>query len=175
MTDAGRRDVNSRIEEALNRLHAGHTLWWTMVSELDFEFEELPLLLSGLWDNLPADQRPVAVAAAWTLSDPPEACLPTDEWLKMFRAVGYIEGFLGFRATPPDQITLWRGGTRKTGMSWSADRGVAVRFQNRFDPPGKLWTATVKARYLLGYFNDHRPGEQEYVVDPAGLAPTEVP
>ena len=178
MTNAGRRDVDARIEDAVKRLQAdGETLWWSLVNDLGFSFEEQHLLLSRLWDNLPGNQRAIAIAAAWTLSDPTEECLRPDEWLKMFRAVGYIED--GYRDRPPPaQITLWRGGVRKTGMSWTADRSVAVRFQHRFaphKPPGKLWTVTVGANRLLAHFDVLRPGEDEYVVDPAGLAPIEIP
>ncbi|MGV0069425.1 hypothetical protein ACRU44_16990 [Mycobacterium colombiense] len=181
MTNAGRRDVDARIEDAVKRMQADReTLWTSLVNDLGFGFNEQPLLLSRLWDILPDDQRPIAIAYAWTGSDPPEEILPTDEWLKMFGAVGYIEDPYGDWPPPPAQITLWRGGVRKTGMSWTADRERAVWFQHRpYEhvsdwKPGKLWTATVAADQLLAHFRVLRPGEDEYVVDPAGLDPIEV-
>ncbi|WP_287041820.1 hypothetical protein [Mycobacterium sp.] len=181
MTDAGGRDVEARIEEAVKRLEAhGQTLWWSLVNDLGLDFNEQYLLLSRLWDILPSKQRSVAVAAVWALSDPPETFLPTAEWLRLFRAVGYIEDtFDGNWPPPPAQIELWRGGVRETGMAWTVDRKRAEWFQHRYDhqpgsKPGKLWTATVGAEYLLAHFHVYRPGENEYVVDPAGLNPIEV-
>jgi hypothetical protein len=133
------------------------------------------MLLSRLWDKLPPDQRPWAIHAAWALSDFPEECLRRDEWLKMFGAVGYIEN--DFHVTPPDQITLWRCGVRETGMWWTAKRSTAEWFQHRFvpdKPAGKLWRVTVGADRLLAHFDQHCQLEDEFVVDPAGLEPTEV-
>jgi hypothetical protein len=188
VTNTGRRDAGARIEDAVKRMQADPaTLWTSLVNELGFGVSnEQSLLLSRLWDILPDKQRPTAIAYAWTGADPPEQILPTDEWLKMFRAVGYIDdahlgthiqdGYLG---TPPAQITLWRGGVRKTGMSWTADRKRAEWFQHRrYDHvsdwnPGKLWTATISADHVLAHFHVLRP-EDEYVVDPAGLHPVEV-
>jgi hypothetical protein len=178
MTNAGQSNMGARIKEAKDRVLAGGlgALWWSVVR--GFEFDEQPLVMSRLWHLLPADQRVVAISSAWPLADPPGKFLPLGEWVEKFRDVGYISDERGWatRATPPEQITLWRGGINENGLSWTADRNVAVKFQHRFDPPGKLWTATVGAEHLLAHFNVvHRPGEHEYVVDPAGLDPTEVP
>lgn len=182
MTDAGGADVDARIEEAVKRMQGDPTtLWTSLVHDLGFGLSnDLPSLLSRLWDILPENQRGIAIASAWTGSDSPEAILRPDEWLKMFRAVGYIEDILWAWPPPPAEITLWRGGVRKTGMSWTADREAAVRFQlRRYEhvadwKPGKLWTATVGADHLLAHFHVSRPTEDEYVVDPAGLQPIEV-
>ncbi|WP_156685600.1 hypothetical protein [Mycobacterium sp. Marseille-P9652] len=187
MTNAGQGDVDARIEEAVNRMQADPTtLWTSLVNELGFGVSnEQPLLLSRLWEILPNEQRPIAIAYAWTGSDPPEQCLPTHEWLAMFRAVGYIEdSFVSWPPSwpppPPDfKLTLWRGGVKRTGMSWTVDRDRAVWFQRRrYDrpdwKPGKLWTVTVGASQLLAHFHVLRPGEDEYVVDPANLDPIEV-
>jgi hypothetical protein len=56
-------------------------------------------------------------------------------------------------STPPDSITLWLGGVRKTRMAWTADRDRAESFQHRFDhiEPGKLWTVTVGPDRLLAH------------------------
>lgn len=181
MTNAGQSNMDARIREAKDRVQAGGrgALWWSVVSDLGFEFDEQPLVMSQLWHLLPADQRVVAISSAWPLADPPGKFLPFREWVEKFCDVGYISDERGWatRATPPEQITLWRGGINANGSSWTADRNVAVaKFQHRFDPPGKLWTATVRAEHLLAHFNVvHRSGEDEYVVDPAGLDPTEVP
>lgn len=182
MTNAGRPDLDARINDAKNRLRAGGTgaLWTSLVNDLGFEFNEQPVVMSGLWHLLPPDQRIAAISGAWPLADPPGEFMPIPEWLEKFRDVGYITDESGWatRATPPEQITLWRGGINENGISWTADQKVAVRFQHRFvpdKPPGKLWTATFRADRLLAHFNVvHRPGENEYVVDPTGLDPTEV-
>lgn len=87
LDNAGQRDVDARSEDAVKRVQAdGGTLCWSLVNELSFGFNERHLLLSRLWDILPGSQRPIAIASAWAMSDPPEECLPTDEWLEMFRA-----------------------------------------------------------------------------------------
>ncbi|BBZ45428.1 hypothetical protein [Mycobacterium parmense] len=188
MSSDGQRNVDARIEDAVKRMQAdGDTHYTSLVHELGFGVSnEEPLLLSRLWDMLPDNQRPIAVASAWTGSDSPETILPTEQWLTMFRAVGYIEDTReswppSWPPPPPTlKIKLWRGGVRKTGMSWTADRESAVRFQHRqYDvpdwKPGKLWTATVSANHLLARFHILRPTENEYVVDPEGLDPIEVP
>lgn len=187
MTGAGQRGVDARIADAVKQMQADPaTPYTSLAHELGFMLtNDQPLLLSQLWNILPDNQRPIAIAFAWTGSNPPEQCLQTEEWLKMFRAVGYIDdSYLytqdGYLGTPPDQITLWRGGVRSTGMSWTADPERAKWFQHRrYDhvpdwKPGKLWEDTVRANHVLAHFDVLRPGEKEYVVDPAGLNPVEV-
>jgi hypothetical protein len=95
------------------------------------------------------------------------------EWLQIFRAAGYQDGEQP--AKPPDSVTLWRGGVRRTGMSWTADRDLAVWFQRRFDrEQGRLWTVTVGPDRLLARYHEDYRNEDEYVVDPVGIRPEEV-
>jgi hypothetical protein len=128
-----------------------------------------------VWDTLPHDQRIKAIGEAWTAAEHPERALRRAEWLLMFRAVGYLDD--DKPATPPEQITLWRGGVKKTRMSWTADRERAVWFQQRFSDigkPGKLWTVTVGPDRLLAHFHELHRHEDEYIIDPTGLRPREV-
>jgi hypothetical protein len=89
----------------------------------------------------------------------------------MFRDVGYHDE--DRPARPPDTITLWRGGTI-AGMSWAGKREKAEWFRDRRpDSPGRLWTVTVGPERLLAHY-DHAASEDEYVIDPTGLHPTEI-
>ena len=92
----------------------------------------------------------------------------------MFRTAGYHVD--DEPATPPDSITLWRGGVKKTRMAWTADRERAEWFQHRFDAikPGKLWTITVGPDRLLAHYHEKHRRENEYVIDPTGIRPKEI-
>ncbi|MCX2712041.1 hypothetical protein [Mycolicibacterium sp. J2] len=161
-----------RLNSALERLNAGETDWKALSYMMGDR--ELPTLLYYVWPRLPPDQLIKAVGNAWTHGDVPEKHFPRREWLPIFRAAGYHEDEA--RAEPPDRITLWRGGVRRTGMAWTADRERAEWFQHRWDAiqPGKLWTVTVKAERLLAHYHGEYRREDEYVIDATGLRPREV-
>jgi hypothetical protein len=135
-----------------------------------------PWLLLLIWDRLAHDQQVKAIADAWTSAEFPERYLRRDEWLPMFREVGYIDE--NHCSTPsPGDITLWRGGVKKTRMSWTADREGGEWFAHRWDSigkPGKLWTVNVGPDRLLAHFHEQHRNEGEYVIDPTGLRFKEV-
>ena len=91
---------------------------------------ELPGLLSLVWAGLPREQLIKALGDAWVTCEYPEQAMPRREWLPIFRSAGYHDE--ESPAAAPDRITLWRGGIRKIGMSWTADRDRAEWFQHRF-------------------------------------------
>jgi hypothetical protein len=168
-----RRKSDALIEDAVQRSRAGETDWGSLVHRLGRN--DTPSLLRLVWNRLPLDERVKAVGDAWTGAEYPERALRRVEWLFMFRAVGYHDD--DKPATPPEQITLWRGGVKKTRMSWTGDRERAVWFQHRFSDigkPGKLWTVTVGPDRLLAHYHELHRGEDEYVIDPTGLRPKEV-
>jgi hypothetical protein len=163
MTAKHRDQITAAVQRAVN----GETDWDALHHTMGRN--EYPNLLQFVWTRLPQDQLIKAVGDAWAMCEFPEQRLPRPEWLPIFRAAGYHDE--EEPATPPDSITLWRGGTKKTRMSWTADRDQAVWFQRRFGrKPGKLWTVTVGGDRLLAHYHEKHREENEYVIDPAGLA-----
>jgi hypothetical protein len=166
---------DQRLREALRLAREGLTDWECLTDVMGRN--ERPDLLSLVWWRLPKDQLIIALADAWTGAEVPERRLPRLQWLQIFRAAGYhIDDT---PATPPDSVVLWRGGTRKTRMAWTADRERAEWFQHRYEhlqgsKPGKLWTLTVGPGPLLAHYHAAARNEDEYVIDPTGLRPREV-
>jgi hypothetical protein len=136
---------------------------------------ELPDLFQRIWDRLPGDQLIKALGDTWVMCDFPERHMSRRGWLKIFHVAGYHEDDTA--AEPPEKVTLWRGGTRRTGMAWTADREQAEFFQHRYEEsgtPGKLWTITVGPRRLLAHYHEKHRNEDEYVIDSTGIKPKEV-
>ncbi|MEJ5927949.1 hypothetical protein WG915_04865 [Corynebacterium sp. H128] len=107
---------------------------------------------------------------AWQFSVTPLAHLSKNQWLDMFRYGGFVSTEPGV-ATPPESITLYRGGhPRETesgfGMSWTSDRETAEFFANDYhsNRGGCIFTAEVKAPAILAHINTL--GKNEYVIDP---------
>ncbi len=94
----------------MQRSQAGETDWGSLVHGLGRN--DAPFLLLLVWDRLPLDEHAKAVGDAWTGAEYPERALRRAEWLPMFGAVGYHDD--DEPATPPEQVTLWRGGVKKT-------------------------------------------------------------
>jgi hypothetical protein len=166
-----RKSQYERLTAAVKRATDGETDWDSLTDMMGRN--ELPDLLSLVWTRLPHDQLVRAVGDAWSGCEFPEQRLPRREWLPMFRAAGYHVD--DEPASPPDSITLWRGGNRKTRMAWTADREQAEWFRDRFaGKPGKLWTLTVGPDRLLAHYHRKHREENEYVIDPTGIRPKEV-
>ena len=161
-----------RLMAALHLAREGETDWESLRYMLGRN--ELPDLLSFVWWRLPHHQLVIAVGDVWTGAEFPERTYRRTEWLPMFRTAGYHVD--DEPATPPDSITLWRGGVKKTRMAWTADRERAEWFQHRFDAikPGKLWTITVGPDRLLAHYHEKHRRENEYVIDPTGIRPKEI-
>lgn len=163
---------DERLKAALDRLNTGETDWEKLSAMMGDR--ERPTLLYWAWQRLSKDQLIRAIGDAWTHCDRPEQHFPRREWLPVFRAAGYHDDWTS--AEPPEQITLWRGGIRRTGMSWTADKERAVWFQKRWDclQEGKLWSITVGPSRLLAHYGVEYRGEDEYVIDSAGIRPKQV-
>lgn len=163
---------HQRLLRALERFSGGEHGWEALKHMMSHE--ELPQLLSYIWDRLPDAELVKALGETWVMSDAPEKHLPRRQWLPIFRKVGFHDG--GQRVAPPERIQLWRGGVRRTGMSWTADRERAEWFQHRWDvlQPGKLWTITVGPDRLLARYHDDHRREDEYVIDSTGIRPKQV-
>lgn len=116
-----------------------------------------------------------AVAEAWTMCEYPEQAVGREQWIEWFNQAGYAVD--GVRTLPPDGIVLYRGGGDWNRMAWSADRSVAEWFRDRFRDvhgDGRLWTATVSGEALLAHIHDGGRGEDEFVIDPRGIAVEEL-
>jgi hypothetical protein len=171
--DLQQREQEQRLMTAVERAHNGETDWESLRRMMGRN--ELPDLLSFVWMRLPQDQLIKAVGDAWVDCEFPEQRLARRKWLPMFRAARYHAE--DEPATPPDSIPLWRGGTRRTGMSWTADREMAEWFRHRFEHignPGKLWTISVGPERLLAHYHEKHRKENEYVIDSTGIRPKEV-
>lgn len=167
-----RRLQFDRLKAAVHRAREGETDWDSLTCMMGRN--ELPHLLQAVWTRLPQDQLVKALGGAWSGCEFSEQKMSRREWLPMFRRAGYHDEAVP--ATPPEGITLWRGGVLKTRMAWTADREQAEWFQRRFDhlgKPGKLWTVTVGADRLLAHYHETRRRENEYVIDPTGIRPKE--
>ncbi len=163
-------NVYDRMRAAVRRAQEGETSWTALADGIGRN--RLPEFLPTVWRFLPPDQRIVAIGDAWTWAEYPESLLPRDQWLPMFREVGYHDE--GKPAKPPDTITLWRGGTVAIRMAWTGSREKGEWFRNRRpDSPGRLWAVTVGSERLLAHY-DHAASEDEYVIDPIGIDPVEV-
>jgi len=168
-----RRNADALIKGALRRSAAGETSWDSLAHGLGRN--DLPFLLMMLWKALQTGERIKGICDAWPLAEFPERYLSRDDWLRMFRAVGYLDE--DKPAKPPERVTLWRGGVKRTRMAWTADRERAVWFQRRYSEshkPGKLWTVTVDSDRLLAHFHERHRHEDEFVIDPTGLRPRSV-
>jgi hypothetical protein len=162
-----RRIQDDRLHAALLRFRDGNQDWDNL-SEMMGNHER-PALLSVIWWRLPHAQLLHALRDAWVHCDAPEKAMRRRDWLPIFERAGYHDS--DQPGTAPDSIALWRGGIRRTGMSWTADRERAEWFQRRWESlgPAHLWTATVRAERLLAHYG-HRD-EDEYVVNTTGLRP----
>ena len=165
-------DLTARMAAATRRCHRDGEVRWDNLA-YGMGRNELPDLLDMVWSRLPHDQLLKGLENAWTMAEFPERFMPRRHWLPIFEAAGYHENTSP--AEPPASITLWRGGTKRTGMSWTADRAQAEWFRDRphYSTPGKLWTVTVGPDRLLAHYHSGR-GEDEYVINPAGLRPREI-
>ena len=125
--------------------------------------------------NVALKQLIKALGDAWVMGEYPEQAMRRRQWLPIFRSAGYHDE--ESPAAAPDRITLWRGGIRRCGMSWTADRDRAEWFQHRFDllgTVGRLWTITVGPDRLLAHYHVQHRNEDEYVIDSTEIRPHEV-
>ena len=67
----------------------------------------------------------------------------------------------------PDEVTVYRGTKSSRGsikaLSWTTDKSVAEFFANRFTSDGLIYSASIKKKDILAYFNTR--DEKEVLVD----------
>jgi hypothetical protein len=122
------------------------------------------------------------VETCWNIPEWPSQ-LGKNRWLKLWKRAGKVcnrdcaeYGEIGCAVAPEIEITLWRGASpkHKRGLSWTGDRSRAVWFASRFSSifESKVYEVKVPARRILAHLTDR--GENEYVVNVAGLDVREV-
>lgn len=103
----------------------------------------------------------------WSSAEYPEGHLKHEAWAFLFETAGYRVD--GVPATPPQQLTLYRGTTpqRLEAMAWTADRAMAQRFATgglRGRPQGHVWQVQVTGDQLVAHIADGE--EDEYLLHP---------
>ena len=99
--------------------------------------------------------------------EPPKSLLPREQWVSMFRRVGFFTVMQPFTAPPTDTLTLYRGAhpDYARGLSWTDTLATAEMFARRSPVPAQVYRATdVPASAILGAL--HSAGTfAEYIVD----------
>lgn len=127
-------------------------------------------------------ERMCVLHSVWCSTDRPMLQLPREEWVRMFRRVGYFEmplgGLIGSRPQPTGAMRLYRAATpaHARGLSWTPWLPLAERYADQASVPGfgaaRVYTADVPGEYLLATFR--ALGSVEVVVDLPDDYPVEV-
>ncbi len=99
-----------------------------------------------------------ALSTTWMMTMQPSRVLPQEQWVSMFRSVGYFDMLHYGSPAPTQPLLLFRGAAAAgaRGMSWTPEPLLAARY-------GPVWKCEVPPAALLA-----RVGagwQQEYVVD----------
>ena len=116
------------------------------------------------------DEIAKGIEDAWTSAEWPQRLLDDENWVEMFRHVGYLHN--DRRAPdrrPTEPLTLYRASTEELNrnMAWTDDLEGARWFNDRncgFGFDSKLWVAEVPPVAILARFESAR-NESEYVVE----------
>lgn len=117
-------------------------------------------------------ERMYALQSAWTYRNYPTLAMPREEWVRMFRQVGYFEMDermqLHPAPRPPRTARLYRGASPECarGMSWAPTRSTAAQYGIQ------VWAADVPSEFWLAVL--HEFGKVEVVVDLPPTWPVEV-
>lgn len=118
------------------------------------------------------------IATVWSLAEYPESA-GSELWLLLFGRAGFtIDGTPAQR--PAEPMVLYRGAVPEMSrrMSWTTSRQKAQWFAGRFgDLFGEafMYTTTAPPESILCIpGTEGRPDEAEVIIDPAGLAITQV-
>lgn len=116
------------------------------------------------------------VGPTWSMAEFPFASLDEDRWLELFLTAGFtVDGQRSDRPRGP--LGLYPGcpAGRRFNWSWTSNIDVARRYASGrwyFRDPGIVWRLDVDPSRLLAC-NTSR-GEDEYIIDTAGLGEAEV-
>lgn len=180
-----------RVLEGIERRLASDPWGATRESVHQGVAEAVPGMVYRLWQTgeFSTEELEDVVAWSWVHNRSPLRGLGERRWLQLFKATGFLIGFVDVvkggepvEATyrhltelPTEPITVWRGAALSThgrGMSWSVHRdcardSFAQARANLSDGPSGLFRATIPPQAILALFGDER--EQEVVVNPNRL------
>ena len=96
-----------------------------------------------------------------------------DEWVARFRALVGPDGhrFDGWPG-PDHVITLWRGTQypeHRNGLSWTANRAVAVRYAGMGSGAGQVWRIDAVPMSAILYRESFLPILSEFLIDTSGM------
>jgi hypothetical protein len=115
--------------------------------------------------GLSADEAREILRNHWTRADSPRESV--EAILRIFYRAGYVSDA---SARLTGELTVYRGtfgDDPSGGISWTLSSERAHWFARRLGPGGAVWSATVDADDVLGYFTDRK--EEEIIVDPSAL------
>jgi hypothetical protein len=134
-------------------------------------------------DRIPICDLPEIIANIWTWDDSPTSDICEEDWVEIFRRVGFFSWpplvvqqpdgtCTQFR--PASVLMLYRGSTadRSRRMSWALDRAVAEELGRRHTRYGStaLYKTTVAHDMVLAYLERRDDWGWTIVIDPAGLS-----
>jgi hypothetical protein len=112
------------------------------------------------------------IPETWLYVDWPERIIGADNWIRLFRAAGFLSIPYGL-SCPDSAITVFRGATaeRRAGISWTTDKHRADQFRQRhsWHAPTSIYQAVVTADAVLALLERRGEGPPEVVVDPQML------
>ena len=125
----------------------------------------LAVLAAG-WQERPAAEVGAELVEVWPLAHAPLHRFDAADLVSMFKWAGYVSDG---PPQPEAPFTVYRGelAASRPGMSWTADRAVALRYARDYRTvgPTRCLRATIPPRAILARFVLH----DEVVVDPAEL------
>lgn len=130
-----------------------------------------PLSPAALWEyasNPAADIDTLRglLHRTWGDTYSPMRHLPREQWVAMFRRVGFFNMMQPHAAPPTGTLTLFRGAhpDYARGLSWTDTAATAVMFAQRSPVPARVYRAVVPASAVLGAL--HAAGTfTEFIVD----------
>jgi len=130
------------------------------------------LWTSWMAGDVPLDDIRKNITAVWSTAEWPASIIGVDEWVRMFRAVGFVAD--DDEPPPAAPLELYRGTTwgRRRGMSWTRDIDRARWFARRLQQDdGLVFRLLVPAEAVLAFVGFEGRTENEVVVDPRVLPP----
>lgn len=110
----------------------------------DCPFEKLAKLLLDIW------------------IDAESPSINKNIWMRLFRQFKNSKAFQTTKATLPETITVWRGGS-PNGLSWTTSRDIAVKFAKRsYRTTNKIQCRHIHKSDAICFLEDR--GESEIII-----------
>ena len=133
-----------------------------------------PQILYDAWDagRIADEDLRELIPETWLYVDWPERIIGTDNWVRLFRAAGFLTIPYGL-TRPTSAVTVYRGASaeRQVGMSWTTNIGRADQFRQRhsWHAPTAVYRAIAAPEAVLALLERRGEGPPEVVVDPQRL------